>query len=266
VLETLARVSVELAHGAGELAYGGRRADFEIATKSTESDLVTEVDRRVERWIADQLAERRPGDGLMGEEGASVAATTGVRWIVDPIDGTVNFALGLPHYAVSVAAQLDGTVVAGCVYNPESGETYRARLGGGAFLDRAGGSTRLRGPREVPLSRAVIATGFSYAAHVRARQAVVLRGLIEQIADVRRIGAASLDLCAVAAGRVDGYFEAGLHPWDRAAGLLIAGEAGCVQSGLRGRQPGDELTCVAGPGLAGQLIALLERLDADKVL
>ncbi|MGN6608242.1 MAG: inositol monophosphatase family protein, partial [Jatrophihabitans sp.] len=173
----------------------------------------------------------------------------------------VNFVLGLPQYAVSVAAELDGVVVAGAVYNPETGELFTASLGGGAFL----GDRRLTGPRDVPLARAVIGTGFGYDAARRARQAAVVLELLPRVADVRRLGAASLDLCFVAAGRLDGYFEVGLHRWDHAAGGLVAAEAGCVSSGLRGRAAGDDFYAVAGPGLAPDLFGLLDELGADRV-
>ncbi|MBV9592901.1 MAG: inositol monophosphatase [Actinobacteria bacterium] len=276
----LAALSVELAEAAGRLAYDGRRRDFEIATKSTSTDLVTEIDTAVERWIIEQLTRRRPGDGVLAEEGDNLSTRTGVRWIVDPIDGTVNFALGLPHYAVSVAAELDGDVVAGCVHNPETGETYRAVRGAGAHVDhwvrgesnqsseapRFRRTERLGARRLVPLDRAVVATGFGYDSAVRARQVAVVARILPHIGDIRRAGAASLDLCAVAAGRVDGYFEAGLHPWDLAAGLLIAQEAGCVSSGLRGRPADGALVAVSGASLAGALTRLLETVGADQVL
>src|SRR5262249_2627280 len=147
---------------------------------------------------------------------------TGVRWLVDPIDGTVNFVLGLRQYAVSVAAEVDGVVIAGCVHNPESGETFHATRGGGAFA----GERRLAGPRDIPLERAIVGTGFGYDPVVRARQGVVVAAMLPRIGDIRRLGSAALDLCALAEGRLDAYFEAGLNPWDWAAGLLIATEVG----------------------------------------
>ncbi|HKC26395.1 MAG TPA: inositol monophosphatase family protein, partial [Jatrophihabitans sp.] len=195
------------------------------------------------------------------EEGGVRAGTNAVRWLLDPIDGTVNFVLGIPQFAVSVAAEVDGVVVAGAVCNPASGETFHARRGAGAYL----GDQRLRGPRDVPLARAVVGTGFGYDAQMRARQAKVVAPLLPRIADIRRLGAASLDLCFVAAGRLDAYFEAGLNPWDHAAGGLVAFEAGCVLSGLRGRPPGRAFYAAAPPHLAAELFALLERMDADAV-
>jgi myo-inositol-1(or 4)-monophosphatase len=262
----LERHAVALAEGAAAIVRAGRRdaaagPGLRISTKSTATDLVTEVDRRTERWLVEELAARRPGDAVVGEEGAGRSGTTGVRWVLDPIDGTVNFVLGLPQYAVSVAAELDGRIVAGAVSNPVTGETYRAHLGGGAHR----GEQRLRGPRGVPLASAVIGTGFGYDATRRAGQIAVVAELLPLVADIRRLGAASLDLCAVAAGQLDGYFEAGLNYWDFAAGALIAAEAGCVVSGLRGRPPSGQLTAATGAAGAVDFFALLERLGADRV-
>jgi myo-inositol-1(or 4)-monophosphatase len=257
----LEALAVELALGAAEVVRAGAAGRVEVDAKSTDTDLVTQVDRASERWLVDELARRRPADAVLGEEGGGRPGSSGVRWVVDPIDGTVNFVLGLPHYAVSVAAEVDGAVVAGAVANPVTGELFRAHLGGGAFL----GDARLHGPRDVPLARAVIGTGFGYDAAVRSRQGAAALPLLPRIADLRRIGAASLDLCFVAAGRLDGYFEAGLNPWDHAAGGLVAAEAGCVLSGLRGRPPSGRLYAAAGRSLAHDLFALLESVGADAV-
>jgi myo-inositol-1(or 4)-monophosphatase len=151
------------------------------------------------------------------------------------------------------------------VCNVVSRELFHARTGAGAWLDDERGSRALHGPRVVTLDRAVIGTGFGYERGLRERQGLVAARLLPLVADLRRIGSAALDLCAVAAGTLDGYFEAGLNPWDHAAGALIAAEAGCVVSGLRRRPPGRTMTAVAGSGLAADLFALLERLGADDV-
>ena len=264
----LETVAVSLASGAAEVVRSGRERALVIAAKSTASDLVTDVDRATERWIADQLAARRPDDDMLGEEGTGHEGDgrARVRWVVDPIDGTVNFVLGLPYYAVSIAAEIDGTVVAGAVCNPVTGEMFHARLGGGAVLERDGHPPqRLTGPRTIPLAQAVIATGFAYNAAVRGRQIAVVAGLLPRIADVRRLGAAAVDLCHLAAGRVDAYFEAGLNRWDYAAGALIAAEAGCVVTGLRGRQVSGTFLVGSGPQLSGDLVRLLTELGADDV-
>lgn len=257
--DTLRHLAVELAVGAGGIVRAGHGRRLEVLTKSTPTDMVTAVDREVEAWLSGQIAERRPDDAILGEEGPGLGGSSGVRWVVDPIDGTVNFVLGLPEYAVSVAAEVDGLVVAGCVHNPATGEVFHAMRSDGAYL----GDSRLHGPREVPLERAVIGTGFGYDAGRRAAQGRIVAALLPRIADIRRIGSASLDLCAVAAGRLDGYYEVGLHPWDWSAGVLIAEEAGCRASGLRGRAVGDGVTAVAGAGLADEFFALLEELGAD---
>jgi myo-inositol-1(or 4)-monophosphatase len=270
----LGSLCVELAVEAGRRARQWRAEGFHTTTKSTPTDLVTEVDTRVERWIADELHRRRPADLMIGEEGTGAGEGLGasparVKWLVDPIDGTVNFALGLPQYGVSVAAETDGQIVAGCVVNPESGDIFRAELGRGAYLARAerpDPPLRLSGPRSVSLDRAVVGTGFGYDPVRRARQGQVVARLLPQIADIRRAGSASLDLCAVAAGWLDAHFEAGLNDWDYAAGLLIATEAGCVSSGLQGRPAGGWFCAVAGRSLDPELFDLLAELGADQVL
>jgi myo-inositol-1(or 4)-monophosphatase len=255
----LEQLAVQLAEAAAGIVRSGRGDAVEVAAKSTATDLVTEVDRATEQWLVDRIRTARPGDAILGEEGGGRSGSTGVRWLLDPIDGTVNFVLGLPQYAVSVAAEVAGQVVAGAVCNPATGETFRASLGGGAHL----GAVRLTGPRRVPLAKAVVGTGFGYDAAVRARQAAVLVPLLPAVADVRRLGSAALDLCFLAAGRLDAYFEVGLNAWDHAAGGLIAAEAGCVVTGLRGRPPSGQCYAAAGPELAAEFFALLESLDAD---
>lgn len=267
----LGRYAVRLASGAAELVrrMTAAPAAREVGAKSTNTDLVTEVDRASERWLVDRIARDRPDDAVLGEEGGARPGSTAVRWIVDPVDGTVNYVLGLPQYAVSVAAEVSGRVVAGAVCNPATGELFRATLGGGAWLDGPGygqASLRLREPRAVPVDRAVVGTGFGYDSGMRARQGRVAAELLPLVGDLRRLGSAALDLCAVAAGRLDGYFEAGLNPWDRAAGELVVTEAGGVVTGLRGREPGAPVTVAAGASMAAQFCALLERLGADRVL
>ena len=256
----LTDLAAQLATGAGDLIRAHRHDHFAVDTKSTPTDVVTEVDRAAEAYIRTELARQRPDDAVLGEEAGGRTGSSGVRWFVDPIDGTVNFVLGLPQYAVSIAAQVDERVVAACVHNPVSRDLFRATLGEGALL----GEQRLRGPRDVPVERAVVGTGFGYDARQRARQATVVAALLPRIADIRRLGSAALDLCAVAAGRLDAYFEVGLNPWDWSAGALIAREAGCTVSGLRGRDPSAEMIAVAGPALAPQLFDLLEELGADR--
>jgi myo-inositol-1(or 4)-monophosphatase len=193
-----------------------------VAVKSSATDLVSDADREAERAIRELLAAERPDDGLVAEEGSRADAASGRRWVVDPLDGTINFLYGFPAWAVSVALEdADGTKV-GVVHSPIHGETFRAARGQGAFL----GERRLavRPPR--PLEQALVATGFSYEPARRAAQAEVIGALLPRARDIRRAGAAALDLAWLAAGRVDAFFERGLQHWDWAAGRLLIEEAG----------------------------------------
>lgn len=257
--DDLLALAVELAHEAGAMVRARREAVDRMAvaaTKSTPTDVVTESDTAAESLIRAGLARLRPDDGVLGEEDAETTGTSGVVWVVDPIDGTVNYLYGIPHYAVSIAARRDDVVVAGVVHNPVSGETYTATRGGGAFLD----GRRLQASPVTALSATLVGTGFGYDADRRAAQARVLVDVLPVVRDIRRFGVASLDLCAVAAGRIDAYFERGLKPWDLAAGGLIAEEAGAVVTGLYGGSAGEAMTVAAPPGVVGPLVALLERL------
>jgi myo-inositol-1(or 4)-monophosphatase len=263
----LGQLAVRIAQGAGEVVRAGRAAaigapgGFAVQTKSSTSDLVTAVDKASERYIADQIRAARPDDGILGEEGTAQQGRSGVRWVIDPIDGTVNFVLGLPHYSVSIAAQQDGRTIASCVLDVSSGELYWAALGGGAWH----GDRRLSGPRAVPVAEMVVGTGFTYQAHERARQGEVLGVVLPQIANLRRLGSAALDLCLVASGQLDAFYEFGISEWDVAAGLLVAAEAGVTTSGLRGRLAAAPFVAAAGAAHAQEFFAMLERADADRV-
>ncbi|HEU4542399.1 MAG TPA: inositol monophosphatase family protein [Jiangellaceae bacterium] len=260
---TLLMLAVETAREAGELIRGRRDAVNRMAisaTKTTPTDVVTESDTAAEALIRERLLAARPEDAILGEEGGSSHGGSGVRWLVDPIDGTVNYLYGIPQYAVSIAAQRAGDTVAGVVHNPVSGETWTATRGGGAYLD----GRRIRESGCDRLELALVATGFGYDAGRRARQAAILQQILPSVRDIRRAGAASLDLCAVAMGRVDGYYERGLGPWDLAAGALVAEEAGAVVGGLAGAVAGPELVIAAGPALFGPLHDLLAPLRPDK--
>ncbi|CAN5851738.1 inositol monophosphatase family protein [soil metagenome] len=231
------------------------------ATKSSPTDPVTSFDTAVQQRLSDRLRELRPGDGFVGEEGLDEPGRTGVVWVLDPIDGTVNFMYGLPAYAVSVAARVGATVVAGCVVEVASGEEFAAARGHGATRRglRDTEVASLRVPAAPPLDQALIATGFSYDLDTRRRQAIAVGRLLSEVRDIRRFGAASLDLCAVAAGRVDAYVEQGLHPWDLAAGGLVAEEAGAVVVGADGEPPGRRLVLATVPGLLQPLNELVSR-------
>ncbi|MFE7935818.1 inositol monophosphatase family protein [Streptomyces griseoincarnatus] len=261
----LLELAREAARRAGELLRDGRPADLAVAaTKSSSVDVVTEMDLAAEKLITGLIAERRPEDGVLGEEGASTTGSSGVRWVVDPLDGTVNYLYGLPTWAVSVAAEQDGVAVAGAVFAPMRGEEYHAVLGGGAWATGAWeGERRLACRPSPPLDQALVSTGFNYVADVRAQQAEVARRLIPLVRDIRRGGSAAIDLCDVAAGRLDGYYERGLHPWDVAAGALIARESGALTTGRRpDSRPSADLTVAASPGVLKPLLGLLEEFGA----
>lgn len=218
-------LAVAVAREAGELIVRLRTEGVEVAgTKSSPIDIVTEADRACERLIHQRLLGARPADGIVGEEGSEVAGTSGVVWIVDPIDGTVNYLYGLPHFAVSIAAELEGEVVAGVVLAPALGLEYVATPGAGATCNG-----RRIGPRDVvPMAERLVATGFNYERPARTRQASYVARLLPQIRDIRRLGSCALDLCGVAAGTLDAYVEEGAHIWDHAAAGLILSEAGGV--------------------------------------
>jgi myo-inositol-1(or 4)-monophosphatase len=257
----LEALAVDLARRAGALMVQRRAAGFEIATKSSATDVVTDADRAVEDFLRSEITRLRPEDSVLGEEGGDRrSASSPVRWLIDPIDGTVNFMLGLPQYAVSIAAEAAGRTVAGCVFNPVSGDLFRASLGGGAYL----GDRRLSGPRSIDLDQAIVATGFGYDARRRAAQGAIAGRLLGRVGNLRRLGSAALDLCAIAAGWVDLYYEGPLGEWDIAAGALIAAEAGAQLSGLRGRVAGPAFTAAAHPDRAEEFFALLADLGADQ--
>lgn len=259
LLTELLDLALEAARRAGALLRDGRPADLGVAaTKSSPIDVVTEMDIAAEKLITGFLSERRPGDGFLGEEGASVQGSTGVRWVIDPLDGTVNYLYGLPTWAVSIAAEREGERIVGVVEVPMRRETYHAVLGGGAYANGAA----LRCRPAPPLDQALVSTGFNYVTDVRTHQAAVAARLIPLLRDIRRGGSAAVDLCDVAAGRLDGYYERGLHPWDLAAGDLIAREAGALTGGRPGRPADGGLTVAATQGVFEPLQALLEELGA----
>jgi myo-inositol-1(or 4)-monophosphatase len=233
-------------------------------TKSSPTDVVTEMDRSAERLIAARLLGERPGDAILGEEGGE-SGHGRVRWIVDPLDGTVNYLYGLADWAVSIAAEVAGEVVAGVVMAPVHREVFTAVRGGGAWL-RADGSPplRLRCNTGVTLARALVATGFGYAAGRRQVQGEVVAGVLPRVRDIRRGGSCAVDLCALAAGRVDAYYERGVNYWDYAAGGLVATEAGARLAGLAGQPPGPGLVVAAEPALFGELEELLAALRPER--
>ncbi|HEX2851326.1 MAG TPA: inositol monophosphatase family protein [Acidimicrobiales bacterium] len=248
-LDELLAVAVDVATAAGALLLSrAPLARTSVETKSSGTDMVTEVDRASEALIGAMLAERRPDDALVGEEGTARPGTTGVRWIVDPLDGTTNYLYGFPVFAVSVAAELDGSVVAGAVRDAVHDETFTAALDRGSWCNRR--ALRIAGPDA--LADALVGTGFAYDAGERRRQAARLPAVLPAVRDIRRGGAAALDLCWVGLGRLDAYFERGLQPWDSAAGGLVAAEAGARVDTLA-----DGTMVAAPPHLFDGLVALL---------
>jgi myo-inositol-1(or 4)-monophosphatase len=242
-LEELAELALDIAREAGALIRSSRAVGVEIAqTKSSATDIVTAADRASEALIKERVAAARPDDGFLGEEGADLAGTSGVRWIVDPIDGTVNYAHGLSAYAVSIGVEVDGEVAVGVVVSPAQDLEYTGVLGSGAR--RNGVPIRVAAP--VPLSRALVGTGFSYVRELRVSQTHTFANLLPRIADVRRMGSCALDLCAVAEGTLDAYVEEGIGgAWDYAGGGLVAREAGARTEVLTG--VGGKILVLAAP-------------------
>ncbi|MDQ1661565.1 MAG: monophosphatase [Blastococcus sp.] len=259
----LLALAVDVAREAAALVARGRAtAGDSVTVKSSSVDVVTAVDTDSERLIVERLTAARPGDGVLGEEGGARTGTTGVRWVVDPIDGTVNFLYGVPAYAVSIAAEVDGVVRAGAVLNAATGELFTATTGGGAHLsspDRPD-PVRLRGNAPASLEQTLVATGFGYGVEQRRAQGAVVARLLPQVRDIRRFGSAALDLCAAAAGRVDAYYELHLNRWDYAAGALVAAEAGLVVTGLPGTPFAEPMAIAVAESVAGPFVELIGAL------
>ena len=245
-----------------EVFAGAPQGDGAVRTKSSPTDPVTVVDTETERLLRERLAALRPDDAILGEEeGGAAQAPAGVPvWVLDPIDGTVNFMYGLGAYAVSVGVQIDGVSVAGAVANAATGEVFSAARGHGSVVIRDGVSTALRCNVIDELPMALVATGFAYERERRRRQAGAVAELLAEVRDIRRVGSCALDLCMVAAGQLDAYFESGVHVWDWAAAALIAEEAGAV---VRLPAPGaedDDLVVAAAPGVSAALAGQLARV------
>ncbi len=248
----LAALALGVAREAAQLVRGRMAHGVSVAnTKSSATDPVTEADRASEELIRRLVRERRPDDGFLGEEGDDVVGSSGVRWIIDPIDGTVNFLYGLPQYAVSIAAELDGEVVAGVVLNAATGTEYVAYLtsddaGAGGVATRDGDPIGVR--PAAPLSHQLVATGFSYDPRVREIQARAMVRFLPRVRDIRRLGSCALDLCHVAEGSLDAYVEEGVHLWDHAAAGLVARIAGARTELSKGAGGLDLLVCAPAAG------------------
>ena len=280
----LLELATKVAGRAGDLLLdGSHRHRTSVGTKSTATDMVTEMDRASEQLIVTELLAARPEDGILAEEGSARPGTSGLRWVIDPLDGTTNYLYGHPGWSVSIAAEVVAPpedrgepearaaadaevgrhVVAGVVVDAVHGEVYTASRGEGARRD----GEPIQCSDQTVLAQSLVATGFGYQPARRQAQARVLVDLIPEIRDIRRMGAASVDLCFVASGRVDAYYEAGLSWWDWAAGLLIAREAGAVVMPMEGQteDSGPRTVVAAAPGIAAALRARLGALRAHRV-
>lgn len=264
LLDELATLAHRAAADAVRLIHDERPASFGVDNKSSSTDLVTEMDRASERTIRSVIGAVRPDDVVIGEEDGEVVPEgggSGVRWWVDPIDGTTNYVYDHPGYNVSIAAEVEGEVVVGVVADPTHGRTYSAVVGRGAVCD----DRPLRLGPAAELSQCLVATGFGYDPGRRGRQGQVVAELLPQVRDIRRMGAAALDLCSVASGRVDAYYEVGLSMWDLAAGALIATEAGARAGTIDGGPLHPRAVLVAHPDRFDELSRLLVGLGASDV-
>jgi len=252
-LEAGRLVSSEIKSRAGQIK--------ERDTKSSPTDLVTAVDRWSEKKITDFITTKRPKDEILGEEGTTIAGTSGVKWIIDPIDGTTNFFYGLPGYTVSIGVAVDEKIVAGVIMNPFAEEEYAAALNEGSTCN--GSPIAVNSP--IGLSETLLSTGFSYLPEKRENQGKVLVEILPKVRDIRRSGSAANDLACVASGKVDAYFEYGLNIWDIAAGLIIVQEAGGKVSDLEGNFPSEDFVIAASPTIHTHLLDLLQTLSADEV-
>lgn len=260
----LLSIAWQAARRAGDVLLAGRHDELEVATKTSRTDVVTQMDTASERLIVEAILRARPDDGVLGEEGSARAGTSGVRWVIDPLDGTVNYLYGLPSWAVSIAAEVDGRVDVGVVDVPVLRETFVAVRGQGA---RWVTDATVRTPQPstpTRLGECLVATGFGYAAARRDAQARTLTRILPRVRDIRRAGAAAVDLCWAAAGLVDCYYERGLNPWDLAAGALVATESGLLVGGPPGEPPSGELTWVAPVAVAAEFAALLHDSGAHQ--
>lgn len=265
----------EIAHRAGGFLLHDRPQDLKVSSKSSASDLVSAMDREAEMLIVETIRSRYPHDGILGEEGADVESENGIRWIIDPLDGTVNYLFGLPMWGVSIAIEVAGIVHFGVVAIPALGHTYVGVKGGGAYrfetaepeADVLGEllRTQIYVRRTPEFSRALVATGFGYGVGRRVKQAEVVQALIARIADIRRGGAAVVDFCWLANGYLDAYYEYGLNPWDYAAGALIAAEAGAIVGGLD-TDDFSEFMIAASPDAFDDLRLALKELGAHELL
>jgi myo-inositol-1(or 4)-monophosphatase len=252
-LDALLRLAMHLAAEAAIVHRDAHGRTHAVSTKSSATDMVSEVDLAAERHIVDGLRRARPDDAILAEESGTRAGTSGVRWVIDPLDGTTNYLYGYPAYAVSIGVEMDGRRVLGVVHDSALGEVYAGIVGRGATRD----GVCIAPGRVAALERALVATGFQPHPHLRARQAAVLATVLPGVRDLRRAGSAALDLCAVACGRIDAFYEIGLGPWDFAAGAAIVEAAGGRVTVLEPKEPPGPLVVAANAQLMPALLELL---------
>ena len=257
-LRELLALASDLALEAGRIHVEGLRGALRVETKSSPTDLVSHIDKEAERVILERLRAERPADALLAEEGSLMDGASGVRWVIDPLDGTTNYIYGYPAYAASIAVEVDGEARVGVVLDSSSGRLYRAVAGHGAVCD----DRPIHAREQTDLSRALVATGFSYDAGQRARQGAVVAAVLGRVRDLRRGGTAALDLCHIAAGHVDAYWELDLSPWDYAAGIVIAREAGAAVDLARAAHGGGPAVVAAHPTLMPAFRELLREAGA----
>ncbi len=258
-------LAMSIAAGAGQLLLD-RPEDLQVQTKSTATDVVTLMDQSAEAYIVAELGKHRPDDAILGEEGANQLGSSGLQWVIDPLDGTVNYLHKVPLWCVSIGLieENTGLALAGVVYVPVMDQMYISSRGLGSWVIDKGTQRELKVSDCTELSQALMGTGFGYSSTRRASQARVLQAVLPNVADIRRLGSCAVDLCLVADGVLDGYYERGVNAWDHAAGELIAREAGAISSGLFGNPIGNDMVVVANPAIHGALVAILEANQADR--
>ena len=250
----LLALAEEIAREAGRLIVEERPRDLGVATtKTSVTDIVTEMDQRAEQLLVDRITTARPDDGILGEEGGDAKGSSGLRWVVDPLDGTINFLFGIPQWAVSIACEDEEGTIVGVVYDPMRDELWTAERDGPALLD----GRPIEASTRDDLATALVATGFGYDAEVRRLQAAVAADLLPQVRDIRRLGSAALDLAWTAAGRFDAYYERGLNAWDLAAGVLLCRRAGLAVRTLAPTPPAADGVLVAPDPLVDALESIV---------
>jgi myo-inositol-1(or 4)-monophosphatase len=257
-LGELLALATDLVHDAGQLHTEGLASTLRVKTKSSPTDMVSDVDHRAERLIVGRLADLRPGDAVFGEEGSRSESSTGVRWVIDPLDGTTNYVYGYPAFAVSIGVEIDGQPRIGVVYDSSAGHLYQAISGLGARCD----GRPIRARRQDDLSQALVATGFSYDASQREKQGLAAATILGRVRDMRRSGSAALDLCHIAAGHLDAFWELDLSPWDYAAGSIIAREAGAEVAFLQAAHGRGPAVVAVHPTLMPAFLGLLRDAGA----